>query len=496
MLSEYRQRFGEFHTEFHREDYLFRSGLKRNCETAHIRSEHSDLFQPAAIADLRAKLEETSEQRETERTSISRLIAFAMEGNLVARARAISDEIENYESNARIDWQERQVPFRESAALFASEPDAARRRDLFARRAEVIKAAQDLRAERFEKLRDGARELGFENRLAMRRELRGCDYEKLAEKSRRILSKTESGYVNALSGLLPREIGVSVDDATQADLSFLQRFARFDHFFPRERMPPVYRELFAALGFNSEKQSNVTIDSELRPDKQPQAFCSPIRVPDEIKLVVNLAGGQANYREFLREAGHAQHYAWTSRNIYPEFRIGGDRAVGEAWGMLFENLMFDERWLMATFGFAENREFRHALAVFRLMALRRAAALLDYEIEFHSDRLMTGAGARYAELMTDAVRARFDETDHLRSLDEEFYSADFLRASAFESQLREYLKTQFGQRWWASRKAGEMLIDLWNTGQRYTVEELAAMIGLGELDFECLLSELLDRIKE
>jgi transcriptional regulator with XRE-family HTH domain len=460
MLSEYRQRFGDFHTELHREDYLYRSGHKRNRETSHIRGEYSDLFRPTAIADLRAKLEETSEQRETERTSVRRLIAFASEGALMARAQEISDEIENY--------------------------------DLFARRADVIKAAQDLRAERLERLREGARELGFENRLAMRRELRGLDYEKLAERARQILSKTESGYVNALARLLPRETGVSFDDATQADLGFLQKFTRFDHFFPRERMLGVYRELFAALGFNSEKQTNLAIDSEPRPDKQSQAFCSPIRVPDEIKLVTNLTGGQANYREFLRESGHAQHYAWTSRNIYPEFRIGGDRAVIVAWGRLFENLTLDERWLMTTFGFAENREFRHALEVFRLMALRRAAAMLDYEVEFHSGALTSGAGARYAELMTDAARVRFDETDHLRSLDDAFYSADFLRASAFEAQMREYLKTQFGQRWWASHKAGEMLIDLWNTGQRYTVEELAAMIGLGELDFDWLAKELAD----
>jgi hypothetical protein len=65
----------------------------------------------------------------------------------------------------------------------------------------------------------------------------------------------------------------------------------------------------------------------------------------------------------------------------------------------------------------------------------------------------------------------------------------------FESQLREYLKTQFGLRWWASRRAGEMLIDLWNTGQRYTVEELAAMIGLGDLDFDWLASELLEQVE-
>jgi hypothetical protein len=495
MLSEYRQRLGDFHFELHREDYLFRSGHKQGREIESIRSEYSDLFKPSAIAELRAILEDTSDQRETEKTSLKRLIAFAVEGSLLARAQEVSAAIENYETNALIDWHGRKIPFHASASALAGESDFARRRDLFARRSGVIEAVQDLRAEGLEKLRDGARELGYENRLAMLRDLRGLDYMRLAELARGVLSGTESGYVSALASALPRETGVSLDDATQADLGLLQKFIRFDHFFPRERMLGVYRELFAALGFNSEKQSNLTIDSEQRPGKQSQAFCSPIRVPDEVRLSINLTGGQANYRELLREAGRAQFYAWTSRNIYPEFRLGGDRAIVDAWGLLFENLMADEHWLMATFGFVENREFRRALAVFRLLRLRHRAALLGYETEFHSGGLSSGEGARYAELMTDAARVRFDGTERLRSLDDAFHSADFLRASAFESQMREYLKTHFGLRWWASRKAGETLIDLWNTGRRYTVEELASMIGLGALDFDWLSSELLESLE-
>jgi hypothetical protein len=495
MLSEFRQRFGDYHNELHREDYLFRSGHKQGCEIARVRGEYSDLFKPSAIDELRAKLEEISEQRETERTSVKRLMAFAVEGALQVCAQEVSDEIEDHEASALVDWQERKIPFRASNSLLAGEKDFARRRDLFARRAGVIEAVQDLRAERLERLRDGVRELGYENRLAMRRELCGLDYDGLAERARAILSKTEGGYMNALASLLPREIGVSIDDATQADLGYLQNFTRFDHFFPRERMLGVYRELFAALGFSSEKQSNLAIDLEPRPGKQPQAFCSPIRVPDEIKLSVNLTGGQTNYREFLREAGRAQLYAWTSRNLYPEFRLGGDRAVVEAWGLLFENLIADERWLMATFGFVENMEFRRALAVFRLLRLRLRAALLDYEVEFHSGGMASGAGARYVESMTDAARVRFDGTERLRSLDDAFHSADFLRASAFEAQMREYLKTHFGVRWWASRKAGETLIDVWNTGRRHTVEELASMIGLGALDFDWLASESLESME-
>src|SRR5262245_43569416 len=230
MLSEYRQRFSDFHTELHREDYLFRSGHKQSCEIARICGEYSDLFKSSAIAELRAKLEETSEQRETEKASVKRLMAFAVEGALLVRAQELSGEIEDYEANALIDWQGQKVLFRASAAMLSDETDFARRRDLFARRAGVIEAAQDLRAERLEKLRDGAREMGYRTESVSDLSPGECAidqgpgrlrslrcYERLAEQARGILSKTESDYVNSLGRLIARETGVSIDDATQAD---------------------------------------------------------------------------------------------------------------------------------------------------------------------------------------------------------------------------------------------------------------------------------------
>jgi hypothetical protein len=64
--------------------------------------------------------------------------------------------------------------------------------------------------------------------------------------------------------------------------------------------------------------------------------------------------------------------------------------------------------------------------------------------------------------------------------------AVYLRARLFAVALGEYFRTRYGHRWWAARKAADELIDLWNTGSRYTVEELAALAGLGELNFDLL----------
>jgi hypothetical protein len=491
MLSEYRQRYSTYHSEINREEYLYRSGRKERRETAHITGEYSDLFTLSAAQELGQLLAGVAEYRETERASIKRLIAFARTGNLAARAREVTEESERFETSALIDWDGRKIGFQQSAELLANEPDLLRRRDLSARRNDVIKGALDMRAERFAIMHGAAIELDYRNYAVMQGELHGIDHQRLAEAAKAVLSKTESDYATALSRLFVQKIEIPIDEASQADLGYLHRFDQFDHFFSRERMIEVYRELFADLGFRADEQKNVEIDSESRPGKE--SFCSPIRVPEEIKLVTDSTGGQMSYREFLRAAGQAQNYAWTSVHLYPEFRIGSDRAVKASWGMLLESLMFDRHWLLGTFGFVESGWFRQVLAILRLMAVRAAVAKLDYELEFHSGRV--NSGTRYAELMTDAVRVRFDEAGHLRDVSDDFHPANYLRACALESQLREHLKSKFGMRWWASRKAGEMLIDLWNMGERYTTEELASMIGLGKLDFDWLAEELLDQLK-
>ncbi len=415
MLSEYRQRFGDYFSELYREDYLFRSGRKERRETTSIISEYSDLFRLSVIDDLRSQLAEVPDSRKTDAQSIRRLIAFAVEGYLSSRVKEIT-----------------------------------------------------------------ARGLGYDSYLALCRDLRGADYERIAGQANSVLSKTEGNYVSALSSFLPGEF--RIDEPTSADLGYSQLFDRFDHYLPGERILEVYGELFAGLGFKTDQQTNIEIDSVTRPRKQLQTFCSPIRVPGEIKLTLNLMGGQENYRGFLREAGHAQNFAWTSSNLYPEFRIGGDSALG--WGMLFENLMLDEHWLLTTFGFAESEQFRRAISLFRLMSVRRYGGQLNFEVAYHAGK--HSGSAPYTELSTDSVR--------MQDLSNSFYSADFLRACAFEAQFREYLKMKFGIRWWSSRKAGEMLIDLWNTGQRFSLEELASMIGLGELDFDWLATELQEGI--
>ncbi len=489
FLTEHRHRFGEFHAQRNRDHDRFFSGQQAQPETGFLYSEFSDLFSRTTIRALRHELEDCS--RIDDRAAIKLLLADASHEHITARVRELTEEIRAHESQASIVWEGETTGFLSAAALLKREPNPAKRHDLAARRAEVTKDMQDLRAERLEKLHAAALDFGAENYLTFYAELRDIPYEKLSAQLQPFLANTESRYVAALSPLLAREANVTLDEATSADLSYFQQLTRFERFFPAWQIQHAYRETYSGLGIFTYQQNNIVIDDQPRPRKSAQSFHFPIRVPDEIHVICTLTDGARSYASFLHETGHAQQYAWTSRNLYPEFQFSGDGAVREAFALLFEGLLHDEHWLSDLLKYYESQEFRHVLAAQKLLRLRRYTAKLTYEIELHAGQLASTAGARYSELLTDAVRVRYDETDHLRDVEDGFTCANYLRAAAFESQLREQLKTKFGSRWWTSRKAGDYLIDLWNTGGRYQIEELAKMIDLGELSFDWLAEESL-----
>jgi hypothetical protein len=268
----------------------------------------------------------------------------------------------------------------------------------------------------------------------------------------------------------------------RADLPWLEHLSRFDRFFPSERPARVFRIIWGSLGIEVEKQPRLRLEEA--PILHPLA--AAIRVPEEVHLVARSLDGNFAYCELLGAAAIAQSYAWTSSNLYPEFRRPGDEALDVGWSGLFAGLSIDQTWLASMLGFTESREYRGARAVCELGRARREAARLIYRTE--RDRETGANDARYIELLTDASRVGYDATGHLDVGGADPF--DEWRGRAFEAQLREHLKSKYGARWWESRRAGEMLIDLWNTGHRYTADELSAQIGLGALSFDHLAADL------
>ena len=72
---------------------------------------------------------------------------------------------------------------------------------------------------------------------------------------------------------------------------------------------------------------------------------------------------------------------------------------------------------------------------------------------------------RYAQLLSAAVGVPCPPSDCLEDVDGGFYCTCYLRAWAFEAQLRDHLKSRFGSDWFRRRAAGDLLRELWGLGQ-------------------------------
>jgi hypothetical protein len=84
------------------------------------------------------------------------------------------------------------------------------------------------------------------------------------------------------------------------------------------------------------------------------------------------------------------------------------------------------------------------------------------------------------------------DTDYLADIDDGFYASQYLRAWAFEAQLRAFLREKFGNAWFTRKDAGSLIRDLWAEGQKPTADEMLLEVTGARIDMEAVA----DRIRE
>jgi hypothetical protein len=247
----------------------------------------------------------------------------------------------------------------------------------------------------------------------------------------------------------------------------------------------------AGLGIRLTGQKNVKLDVEQRPGKSPRAFCATVRVPDEVYLVIAPRGGHDDYGTLFHEAGHTEHYASVDPSLPFEFRYLGDNSVTEGFAFLLQHLTEDPHWLRAVLGVENAAGYVAYARAGKLVFLRRYAAKLAYELELHAGtRPLAEMPELYAGFLSEAVGVEWPALTYLADVDEGYYAANYLRAWAFEAQLRRLMTTRFGPEWFSSGEAGELLRSIWREGQRLDADELLAEIAGEEIDFAVMATEV------
>ncbi|MCW3066513.1 MAG: hypothetical protein JWN32_3685 [Solirubrobacterales bacterium] len=485
----YRTRAEAFLTELTREHYRHFAGLQADLPLEAVYAGYGDLFTREAVEELRTAA--GGETRGDEARRRRYLLEFAVEGFLGQATRDVEAELARREASLQIHVDGMAIGYREAAVAQATEADRQRRGALEdARNAAVADSLGPLYREAIETQHALARDLGWPSYRAMIEDVAALDLAALGRQTEGFLAATEAAYPSTMEPELRRVTGAGLADLRRADVPWFLRDAGADAAFPAERLVPSLRATLGGLGIDLDAQPNVVLDVDPRPTKSPRAFCAPVRVPDEVYLVLPPVGGVDDYVVLFHEAGHTEHYGNVDPALPFEYRCLGDNSVTEAFAFLFDHLIEDPGWLAAHLDAHDGAgRLAHARAQ-RLLYLRRYSAKLAYELELHAAPSLDRMADAYARRLGDALHIEWPRETFLADVDPGFYVAKYLRAWALETHMRAHLRERFGPAWWAEPEAGAALRALWAQGQRLDADELLGELTGASLDFGAMAGDL------
>ncbi len=488
-LARLRQDLEAFQGELMLEFYQNHSGLKDEMSTVGIYDRYSHLFSEEAVRAASAADPDASPDDERRRRYLR---SFSTFGLIDSSVKELTDRANTFEAQSVVAFDGEQIPYRHVPLRLRSEADHGRRAALFDAKLAETTRLNAILVERVQTAHETATALGARDYADLCSGLKGIDYLGLEGDMEDLLHRTENIYTESMSAMLQERTGLALEDAWSYDIPFAFKGKEFDPDFQKDRLADAFFATLKGMGIDRSAYPNIAIDTEERPRKTPRAFCAPVKVPDDVRLVIMPVGGWKDYEAFFHEGGHAWHFGSVRPDLSPEYRYLGDNSVTEAFAFLFDHLVTDPLWLEKYAGMRDSGAYVRFALLNKLMFLRRYACKLMYELKLHHGHGPVAHDFEevYRTCLQRGLRFRHSGKHYLEDVDDAFYCAEYLRAWILEAQLREALKEKFGDAWFLEERAGAYLREMWSYGQKYTADELVKTVGFVGLDHGPLVAEI------
>jgi hypothetical protein len=488
-LDRLREEGERFMQEISREYYLAHSGQKHTAELQPVYARHANILGPDALAVTLDAFRGAADGSEQHRSV--RLLADWQAESQSARQLAPLDERQiAWEGSAVVDVDGgRRIEFEKIAIEMANCTNRGERHAIEAARARLVaRELSPIRRERFQRERDITEQLALAaNYNGTFELLSGISLAELAEQCAQFLRDTQALWEETLPEFTKRVLGIDAASVTRADALALFRAREFDSGFPAARMEDSIRRQVREMGIDPLAAGRIVFDTGEREGKRSRAFCSPVRVPGEVYLVLRPHGGQSDWNTLLHELGHALHFAYMRPDLPFEYRWLGDNSITEGYAMLFDHLMQDPGWLgrYTELGRSALPAFLRAHGFQELHFVRRYSAKLIYEIALYGGQVSWDAlPDLYVEQLTSATTFRYDRADAFVDVDPRYYAARYLRAWQLQALLTETLVERYDVDWWRNPRAGPWICSaLFGEGQRELAHEQAQRVAGKGLSF-------------
>jgi hypothetical protein len=475
-ITELVSRGEAIHEELGREYYLTLAGLKPEPAFQEIYDRYPELVCDDVLATVK------------EGGSLP-LLEWIVGVRIGRKVAPLEERQLEWEQAAVLQVGGREVPYLRATIELANSADREYRLQLDQARArEGARGLGGIKGDRLALEHAEMSALGYSDYVSAVSALSGIDLDTLGSSAVEFLDQTQDMYRDSLARVVKKRLGLGLDQLMRADTSWTFRADEFDAAFPPDALIDTAIGQMREMDLDAEQGGRVLFDTEERDGKQPRAFCVPVRVPEEVYLVIRPHGGHNDYRTFWHELGHAMHFSSPARSLPFEARWLGDSSVTEGFAMLWDHLTLDTTWLRryTDLGDHDIRSLTFELAVQELHLVRRYAAKILYELSLHRSDLI-GIGPEYVSRLSDATLFRYSEDDYLGDVDPGFYSARYVRAWQLESLISEKLRQRFDEDWYRNPQAGEFVHQLMSRGQGTPADGFANEVAGVDLTFDALI---------
>ncbi len=478
--------------EIETESRLARVGLKDTQDIASILAKYSWLYNLETLETIKEAYDSETEPKQKER--LRRIYYYLLDGYIETQTAEIDDRIVSFEMNAVVDIDGQKVPYHNLHRLISEEPDYDKRDRI---RQAMLGVVEQTNPDRMEIIRKRLQvlsdEFGYYSYTAYNSEKKRLDYDLLRSQLQAFMSETEDLYRELMGEWVAKALNRRLGEIGSHHFAYMDRKPEYDQYFPKDKLVDTYRRTMAGMGINVDEQSNIHLDTEDRPKKNPRAVCYAPDPPFEVHLVIKPIGGMDDYDAFFHEAGHAQHYGNVRADLDYIYKvIGTSYALTEIYSFLMEFLTMNPHWLIDMLGVPEDKakEISYYSKLSEFFLLRRYIAKLNYELLFFENPMDEHRNMQlYTDELSSATGFIYPPQNFVNDMDSGYYSADYLRAWITEAMLREHLQGTYGDRWYSNPDAGKFLKDLWSSGESMENEDVARQIGYAPFDVQPLIRQ-------
>jgi hypothetical protein len=461
--------------------YLVDRGQRAESEARAIRKSYGELFTNDVRVLLAGAVEQADDRGLSEDAASLRILRAGYHQLHVERELSPIDAA--IARHGRVVWVKltdgSQRPLRDMKLLLRTAESPDRRTELEDARREAARTLIPLMNEKIGIEQGIANSLGYSDLVALYRDMTGIDTEVVANLAQQILDETQDQYREVMGWTVRKRLGVQLSDARRCDIPYVLagRYLDYADAFSAQDMVKATKSFLSRMGVNlSGGGGNIKVEVE-RPEGPPRAYAAPVKIPSDVRLVLEIGDGQRDWLTFLEALGRALFYGHVGADLPFEQRTLGDRAIDLSYGALFRHLLLDPRFLNRSLEFSRPRDYLILAYLERLYDLRLCCGRVLYDLRLREKASTEGMKELYADQMHEAIGVQVSGDLYLHDVRAPLHSLMQLRARLFEPQLTLHLLHYFDDQWWANPRCGPYMRQEWGKGRRHAVEELASDMG-------------------